>query len=261
MKVPSGTLQEKGAARGRKTGSVVTSTLAIDIGGSRVKATILDNDGEMLAERVRVETPDPCPPEVLVPTIKKLISQLPDFGRVSVGFPGVVRHGRVMAAHNLGTELWRGFDLAHALSQILKKPVRVTNDADMQGLGAISGDGVEMVITLGTGFGSSFFEDGSIAPHLELAHHPFRNGQTYEEQLGVRALEEVGKKRWNRRLQRAIKTLRTLTNFDHLYIGGGNAELVAFQLAPDISIVPNTLGMIGGIWLWRERRGSDEPRS
>lgn len=118
-----------------------------------------------------------------------------------------------------------------------------------------------MVITLGTGFGSSLFEDGAIAPHLELAHHPFRNGETYEEQLGFRALEEVGKKRWNRRLQRAIKTLRLLTNFDRLYIGGGNAEFIAFELAPDISIVPNTLGMIGGIWLWRDRRSGDDPHN
>ncbi|MEP7271642.1 MAG: ROK family protein [Acidobacteriota bacterium] len=259
MKGPTGNLPEKAVARTRKTSSLVPPTLAIDIGGSRVKATVLDGEGEMLAERVRVETPDPCPPEVLVATIKKLIAPLPEFGRASVGFPGVVRHGKVMAAHNLGTELWRGFDLGRALGQLFKKPVRVINDADMQGLGAISGTGVELVITLGTGFGSSLFEDGGIAPHLELAHAPFRNGQTYEEQLGIHALEEVGKKRWNRRLQRAIKTLRTLTNFDHLYIGGGNSELVSFQLAPDISIVPNTLGMIGGIWLWRDRHAS-EPR-
>jgi polyphosphate glucokinase len=256
MKGSTGPLQDKAASR-RRSGLLI-STLAIDIGGTRIKATVLDQEGEMCAERVRVETPDPCPPEALLVACKKLVNQLPDFGRVSVGFPGVVRKGRVMAAHNLGTELWKSFNLAHALEQLFKKPVRVINDADMQGLGAIKGDGVEMVITLGTGFGSSLFEDGGIAPHLEFAHHPFRNGETYEEQLGLRALEEVGKKRWNRRVLRAIKTLRTLTNFDHLYIGGGNAEFIAFNLAPDISIVPNTLGMIGGIWLWRERASTDE---
>jgi polyphosphate glucokinase len=252
MKTGTDALGDKPGSR-RKSGSL-TATLAIDIGGSRTKATVIDDDGEMLAERVRIDTPDPCPPEVLVASVKKLVAPLPEFARVSVGFPGVVRRGRVMAAHNLGTELWRGFDLGTALHHLLKKPVRIINDADMQGLGAITGEGVEMVITLGTGFGSSLFEDGEIAPHLELAHHPFRNGETYEEQLGVRAFEEVGKKRWNRRVQRAIKTLRTLTNFDHLYIGGGNAEFVSFDLAPDISKVPNTLGMTGGIWLWRKRR-------
>ena len=255
MKGPTGALQDKSAPRRKSTSHV--STLAIDIGGTRIKATVLDYDGGMVAERVRVETPDPCPPEVLIASVKKLVGQLPEFARISVGFPGVVRKGRVMAAHNLGTELWKGFNLAHALEQLLKKPVRVINDADMQGLGAIKGEGVEMVITLGTGFGSSLFEDGEIAPHLELAHHPFRNGETYEEQLGLRAFEEVGKKRWNRRTLRAIKTLRTLTNFDHLYIGGGNAEFISFELAPDISIIPNTLGMTGGIWLWRERDSTE----
>lgn len=246
-------MTEKTVTKPRKSGALALPTLAIDIGGSRIKATVLDDAGEMIAERVRVETPDPCPPEALVATIKKLVATLPDYARVSVGFPGVVRHGRIMAAHNLGTELWRTFDLERSLAKLFKKPVRVINDADMQGLGAITGTGVELVITLGTGFGSSLFDDGRIAPHLEFAHHPFRNGETYEEQLGFRALEEVGKKRWNRRLQRAIKTLRALTNFDRMYLGGGNAEVVAFELAPDIAIVPNTLGMIGGIWLWRDR--------
>lgn len=260
MKVPTNPLPEKSSTKSRKTSSFAPTTLAIDIGGSRVKATVLDSEGEMLVERVRTETPDPCPPEALVATIKKLIAPLPEFSRASVGFPGVVRRGTVMAAHNLGTDMWRGFDLGKALTHLVKKPVRVINDADMQGLGAISGNGVELVITLGTGFGSSLFEDGDIAPHLELAHHPFRSGQTYEEQLGIRALEEVGKKRWNRRLQRAIKMLRILTNFDHLYIGGGNSELVSFELAPDISLVPNTLGMIGGIWLWRERHPAEANR-
>jgi polyphosphate glucokinase len=162
-----------------------------------------------------------------------------------------------MAAHNLGTELWRGFDFEKALHKLFKRPVRVINDADMQGLAAIRGDGVELAITLGTGFGSALFEDGRLAPHLELGHHPFRNGESYEEQLGMRALEEIGKKRWNRRLQRAIKTLRVLTNFDRMYIGGGNAELISFELAQDLEIIPNTLGMIGGIWLWRDRHGTD----
>ena len=89
-----------------------------------------------------------------------------------------------MTAHNLGQEAWQGFDLDLALTQALGKPVRVLNDADIQGLGAISGKGVEMVITLGTGLGSSLAEDGRLSSHLELAHHPFRKGQTYEEQLG-----------------------------------------------------------------------------
>jgi polyphosphate glucokinase len=125
----------------------------------------------------------------------------------------------------------------------------------LQGLGAIHGVGVEMVITLGTGVGSSLFDDGWIAPHLEFAHTPFRKGETYEEQLGNEALHRVGKKRWNRRLRRAIKVLRALTTFDRLYLGGGNAKKIDFELDPDVEIVSNDFGMRGGIWLWRKQRG------
>jgi polyphosphate glucokinase len=183
----------------------------------------------------------------------ELVAPLPPADRVSVGFPGVVRRGRILTAHNLGDDIWRGFDLDLALTKALGKPVRVLNDADIQGLGAISGEGVEMVITLGTGLGSSLAEDGRLSSHLELAHHPFRKDETYEEQLGNAALEEVGKKRWNRRVEKAIETLRILTHFDHLYIGGGNAKAIKFELPGDVSLVSNELGMRGGIWLWRER--------
>lgn len=253
MKKATGALQEKAAPKSRKTASTPVQTLAIDIGGTGTKASVLDQEGNMVSERVRTDTPDPCSPDVMLATIEQLVKQLPEYHRVSVGFPGVVRKGRIYSAHNLGEELWYGFNLGEALERQLKRPVRVANDADMQGLGAIRGEGVEMVITLGTGFGSSLFEDGHIAPHLELAHHPFRNGETYEEQLGIRALEEVGKKRWNRRLLRAIKALRGLTCYDRLFIGGGNAKHIKFELPPEIETVPNTLGMIGGIWLWRDR--------
>jgi polyphosphate glucokinase len=228
-------------------------TLAIDIGGTGLKAAVLDSEGEMLTERVRVATPCPCPPKLLVKMLAQLVAPLPSAERVSVGFPGVVRRGKILTAHNLGEELWRGFDLDLALTKALGKPVRVLNDADIQGLGAIKGEGVEMVITLGTGLGSSLAEDGRLSSHLELAHHPFRKGETYEEQLGNAALEKVGKKKWNRRVKEAVEFLRVLTHFDHLFIGGGNAKSVKFDLPKDVSLVSNELGMRGGIWLWRER--------
>ena len=246
--------KQKNKTKGKSAASTATHTLAIDIGGTGLKASVLDENGEMLTDRVRIETPHPSSPEVIVDALTKLVAPLPAYGRVSVGFPGVVRKGKIVTAPNLGQEAWQGFDLAVALVQKLGKPVKVKNDADVQGLGAIKGEGVEMVITLGTGFGTSIFEDGYISAHLELAHHPFRQGQTYEEQLGNAALEDVGKKRWNKRVQRAITTLRCLTNFDRLYIGGGNAKKLTIKLAPDVEIVSNELGMRGGIWLWKERR-------
>lgn len=228
-------------------------TLAIDIGGTGLKASILDAKGKMITERLRVPTPTPCGPKKMIETLAELVQPLTGYDRVSVGFPGVIRRGKVMTAHNLGQKAWQGFDLDLALTHKLGKPVRVLNDADIQGLGAISGKGVEMVITLGTGLGSSLAEDGRLSSHLELAHHPFRKGQTYEEQLGNAALEEVGKRRWNERVKIAIETLRTLTHFDRLYIGGGNTKSIKFTLPTDVKLVSNELGMRGGIWLWTER--------
>lgn len=230
-----------------------TKTLAIDIGGTGLKASVLDSQGNMITEKVRVPTPRGCPPEQLVEKLVKLVSPLPHYDRVSVGFPGVIRQGKVLSAHNLGQEVWYGFDLDLALEKALGKPVRVLNDADVQGLGAISGKGVEIVITLGTGFGSCMAEDGRLSVHLELAHHPFRKNQTYEEQLGNAAKEKAGKRKWNKRVEIAIATLRSLAQFDCLYIGGGNAKAITFDLPPDVKLVSNELGMRGGIWLWVER--------
>jgi polyphosphate glucokinase len=227
-------------------------TLAFDIGGSGLKASILNDRGEMVTERLRIETPRPCPPDVLLGKFKELITQLPPFDRVSVGFPGVVRKGKTLGSVNLGNEPWRGFDLQNAIAKLSGKPTLVINDADMQGLGAIKGKGVELVITLGTGLGSALFEDGRLAPHIEIAHIPFRKGQTFEEQLGNRAFKKVGPERWNRRVAKAIEVFRKLTFFDKLYLGGGNAENVTLRLGGDIEIVCNTMGMKGGIWLWKD---------
>ncbi len=227
--------------------------LAIDIGGTGLKAAILDIDGNLLTERHRIETPHPCSTDELVDALVKLVEPFPTFDYVSVGFPGVVRNGKIITAPNLGTEELMGLDLAGALQQRLAKPVRVINDADMQGYGAIHGKGLEMVITLGTGFGSALFMDGVLAPHLEIAHLPFRKNKTYDEQIGDKARKKISRKKWNRRVKRAIDTLRTLTHFDKLYIGGGNADQIKFELDSDVQIISNENGVRGGAWLWRKR--------
>jgi polyphosphate glucokinase len=243
----------------KKAANVGPFTLALDIGGTGLKASILNHKGAMLTERLRILTPENCPPQLMLSKLKELVALIPPtapkYDRISVGFPGVVRDGKIYTAHNLGTKPWVNFDLAKALQKQFGKPCRVINDADLQGLAAVGqfgGKGVEMVITLGTGVGSSLFENGRLLPHMEFAHHPLRNGETYEEQLGDVTREKVGKKRWNKRVRIAIETLRHLLNFDHLYIGGGNAEKIAFRLPADVSIIPNTLGMVGGIYLWRD---------
>lgn len=231
-------------------------TLAVDIGGTGIKAAVLDGNGAMIGERVRVPTPPPpIAPEVLTATIAEAAAGLGDFDRVSVGFPGAVRGGRILTAPNLGSELLAGFDLQAALAARWDRPVRVLNDADVQGFGAVRGKGVEMMLTLGTGAGTAIFEDGRIMPHLELAHHPVRRDKTYDEYIGRAALAKVGKKKWNRRVARVIEILRRVVNFDHLYLGGGNARHIRFDLPADVSIVPNDDGLTGGIALWRAEPG------
>lgn len=233
------------AARGRRL-----RTLALDIGGTGLKAAILDPRGRMIGERERVETPHPLKRSVLVSLLAGLAKERTPYDRISVGFPGVVRDGVIRTAPNLGTDEFAGFNLARALAKRLGAPTRVINDADMQGYGAITGKGVEMVITLGTGFGSSIFQNGVIGPHLELAHHPFHNDHTYEDLLGDHAREEEGKHKWQKWVLHAVDQLRQLTLFDHLYIGGGNARHIKMKLPRDVSVVDNTAGLLGGIRLW-----------
>jgi len=229
-------------------------TLSVDIGGSHVKASVLSARGKMLHDRVRAETPSDLTPNRLVKIIADLAAMLPPYDRVSAGFPGVVRGGVILTAANLGDERFAGFNLGRGLEKALDAPVRVCNDADMQGYGAIHGKGVEMVITLGTGFGTSIFENGRLGPHIELAHHPFHRDQTYEDELGDVALKRAGRRTWNRRLSRAIDVLRALTWFDHLYIGGGNSRHVRLDLPSDISLVDNAAGIIGGVRLWADMK-------
>jgi polyphosphate glucokinase len=233
-------------------------TLAIDIGGTGIKAALLDPAGQIISDRVRVPTPpQPLTPEQLVGAIEQAATPLGGFDRVSVGFPGYVRNGRVLTAPHLGTETLANLDLQSVLAERWKKPVRVLNDADVQGYGAISGRGLEMVLTLGTGAGTAIFSDGHVLPHLELAHHPVRRKKTYDDYIGNAALRIKGKKRWNKHVARVIGILRTVVQFDHLYLGGGNARHVALPLPPDVSIVPNTDGLTGGIGLWREPAAAD----
>ena len=223
-------------------------TLAVDIGGSGIKVMVLDEMGTPLSDRDRLKTPQPAKPKAVIETIL-LLANKQEYDRASVGFPGVVQHGIIKTAVNLDPD-WIDFDLVNVLSNSLSKPVRVANDADIQGFGAISGSGVELVLTLGTGFGSALFVDGKLVPNLEMGHHPFRKGETYEEQLGREALEKQGKKKWNNRLEKAIANLEHLFNYDALYIGGGETKNINFELPKNAQIIPNVSGLLGGIKLW-----------
>jgi polyphosphate glucokinase len=229
-------------------------TMSIDIGGSGLKAMLLDPSGKPVSERQRVITPAVPTPEAVLGGLEELRKLFADFDRVSVGFPGVVKHGCTFGAFNLHPLWVGGFPLQAELEKRWKKPVRVGNDADVAGYGAIKGDGVELVLTLGTGLGAALFTNGHLVPGLELGHHPWRKkGMTYEDYLGRRGLDKFGKARWNDFIQAAITQTEALFNWDHLYLGGGNTKKILFTPAKNVSIVSNESGLLGGVVLWRDQ--------
>ena len=228
------------------------SILSIDIGGSRIKATVLNQAGELQTSYIKTDTPSVASPENVLDAISYLVKSFPAYDRVSVGFPGYVKDGIVMTAPNLGTHLWRLFDLRQKLADLLQKPVRVVNDADLQGLGVVQGKGLEIVITLGTGFGSALLHNGFLLPHLELAHHPITKRKDYDQYVGEVAFKSAGVEKWNRRVQRVLQILKTVFNYDHLYISGGNADEILFKLDENITIVSNVDGIKGGAMLWQD---------
>lgn len=230
--------------------------LAIDIGGSGLKAAVVDAHGKLLSERVKVDTPVGEPPATIVAHLVTLVRDLPASRRVAVGFPGMVRDGIVRTAPNLRHDGWRGFPLAEALGEALGKPVRVANDADVQGLAVIQRQGLEMVVTLGTGFGTALYEGGRLCPHLEISQQPFRKGQTYDQQVGNEARKAIGNAKWERRVWAALANLRVLVEFDHLYLGGGNAQRLQQPLPTDVTVVDNKAGLSGGAFLWRDEVGA-----
>ncbi len=241
------------AKSANNAGAATPRTLAIDIGGTGIKALTLDRTGKPLNERTRIPTPKHARPKDVIEIVRELAKAQDGFERASIGFPGVVKDGVIYSAANLGKG-WTGFDLRSAVEHKLKKPVRIANDADIQGLGCMTGHGLELVVTLGTGFGSVLFAQG-VRVHMELGHHPFHKGKTYEDELGNRALKKQGRKKWNKLLQEAIADLRRTFNFDALYIGGGNSRLVDFKLPAGVKIISNEQGLLGGIALWSEPAG------
>ncbi len=224
----------------------------------------------MITDRVRTATPYPLTPDGLVGSLAQLVQPLGPFTRVSVGFPGVVRDGRVLTAPHFvrrtGPEAavdrklqnaWADAPLRDALAAAFGVPVRLANDADVQGAAVVSGTGLEMVVTLGTSVGTALFDNGRVAPHLELGHHPLHKDQTYDDRLGEAARKAVGARRWQARVRRAITVLDALVNFDRLYIGGGNGVRLKGALPDRVVVVSNDAGILGGHLLWDRRRFPD----
>jgi polyphosphate glucokinase len=252
-------------------------TLAVDCGGGGIKASVLDSAGTLHAPPVRVPTPYPLPPERLVATVTGIARGLPPADRGTVGMPGMLRHGVVIATPHYVTRsgprtrvdpdlaaAWSGKDMAAAFGDALGYEVLVLNDAEVHGAGVVSGSGLELVLTLGTGLGSALFDGGWLSPHLELSHAPVRWGVTYDAYLGEVERRRLGDGAWSRRVRRAVEGLRPVFHWDRLYIGGGNARrirpAVLEALGDEVVIVPNSAGIVGGVRAWELRRspGSDE---
>ncbi|MBX3241897.1 MAG: ROK family protein [Chitinophagaceae bacterium] len=227
--------------------------LSIDIGGSKVKATVLDSEGKLLEEYKKLITPQPSTPANVLKTIGQLAANFKSYQKVSVGFPGYVKRGIVYTAPNLGTEAWKNTHLEERIGKLLGKPCKVVNDADFQGVGIASGKGLELVVTLGTGFGTALLNDGVLLPHLELSQHPLNisTGENYDKYIGEKTLNRIGVAKWNKRLEKVLFILKTVFNYDRLYISGGNAKKIKFKLDKNITIANNQDGIKGGARLWK----------
>lgn len=225
--------------------------LTIDIGGSGVKASLTDLEGNIIVDYKKVNTPFPANPDNILRSIKELVDDFPAYDAISAGFPGYVKDGVVHTAPNLDNDSWKLTDLAVELSKMLGKPAQVVNDADLQGLGIVNGKGLEMVMTLGTGFGTALLKDGVLLPHLELSHLPVNKKIDYDGYIGEAALQEIGEKRWNKRMERVFQIFKTVINYDALFVSGGNAKRITFPLDDNVKIVSNRLGIRGGARLWQ----------
>jgi polyphosphate glucokinase len=233
--------------------SSATRILAIDVGGTGLKAAMVDTKGKFLSARLKINTPHHCKPAKMVSLLVNLVAPLKGYDHVSIGFPGYVRDGKVFTAPNLGTKAWAGFHLARAIEKKLGKPTRLNNDADVQGLAVIAGRGLELVCTLGTGFGTAWFRDGELLPHMELAHMPIHHKSDFDGYIGEAERKKIGNKEWNKRVKNLIPVLATVMNYDHLYLGGGNSQRIKFKLPKNVTLVSNDAGMEGGAFVWHPK--------
>lgn len=243
-------------------------TLAVDCGGSFLKSAVFDEAGTQHGDELRRPTPYPLPPTRFAQTLAEIAREHPVAARATVGLPGMIRHGVVVhTPHYINSRgpftalepdlltAWRNFDLTAALESELGIPVRVMNDAEVHGAGVVTGRGLEVVFTLGTGLGSAVFDAGRLAPHLELSHAPVRGSLWYDHWIGEAERRRVGNAIWNRRVRLLVERWRPVFRWDRLYLGGGNARLVSpttqARLGDDVVVVSNRAGLVGGERCWQ----------
>jgi len=211
--------------------------LAVDVGGSHVKLLLSGGDHDVR----RFESGPELGPKEMVERIVALTEDWP-YGAVSVGIPAPVHGGRVVADPvNLGPG-WIGFDFPEAFG----KPTKVVNDAAMQALGSYEG-GKMLFLGLGTGLGTALVVDGVVEP-MELAHLPFRKA-TFEDYVGERGLERLGKKKWRAAVAETVDRLATALEVDYVVLGGGNTKKLG-DLPANVRLGANANAFVGGFRLW-----------
>ncbi len=242
-------------------------TLGIDCGGGGIKASVLDINGKAVEGPIRTPTPYPLPPTLLVQTFVDLARQLPRADRATVGMPGMIRKGEVIATPHYITKAgprtkavpqleraWAGFHMGDAAESALGIPTMVLNDAEVAGAAVIEGSGLEMIITLGTGLGNAIFLDGALSPHAELSQGLVRWGLSYDDYLGEHERLRLGDGHWSRRVRRVIEGFEPVYRWDRLYIGGGNAKRITeyyrAKMPAGVEYVGNEAGMVGGVRAW-----------
>ena len=212
--------------------------LAIDIGATNIKFCHVDDHGQLLDAIRRRPTPYPCTPERLIELLAERTS-VSEAQRIGIGFPGefadghVIRPGNLSRPGGIGTERdadleerWRGFPLQEAMREATGRDVRVVNAATMAALGSCTGDGVELVFTLGTGFGLSLMVDGSWRRVRDVGAEAFRDGQTYDQLLGERSRAQ-DEDHWHQLLHEAVDRFVDEFSATTVHLAGGNARRVS----------------------------------
>lgn len=215
-----------------------TKVLVVDVGGTSIK---------LLATGQKELRKFPSGPKMTAETMVRVAKRTAkdwDYDVVSIGYPGPVVHGRPLREpHNLAPG-WVNFDFQQAFG----RPVRIVNDAAMQALGSYQG-GRMLFLGLGTGLGSAMIVDGSLEP-MELAHLPYKNGKTYEDYVGLRGLERLGRKKWQQHVCKVVRQLRDALVAEEVVLGGGNVKKLE-QLPPGTRLGTNANAFVGGFRIWR----------
>jgi polyphosphate glucokinase len=231
-------VKKKVARKGaRRKGQAPRRILVLDVGGSHVKWRVGDRAPEKFVSGPKMTAAG------MVKQLRKLVE--PDeYDAVAIGYPGMVVRGRIAAEpFNLGCG-WVGFDFEAELG----KPVRIVNDAAMQAVGSYTG-GRMLFLGLGTGMGATLVLDGVVEP-MEFGHLPYKHGRTYEQYVGERGLERLGKRKWRQEVAGVVAQLRHALEVDYVVLGGGNVRLLK-DLPEGARLGDNSNAMTGGRLIWR----------